>query len=256
MHIGRGIGMNFIGAGISEVGIAGRVIDNHVNIGIFKGIDHFFRLCVFLQIYRLNRKGFVGLVSFIGSQRHQGLCRFGYHIALFIQFFGSLFKNIIIRAAAQWEFFIVGSVFDYRDIQQLDKLCITHTKGYIQFIISVLRCPLIGGKPAKKTVRADSPVDRITDIFCRNRGSVMEGMGIVDGQNPGCSVFVVFPFRGNAGYDIKVVVNFYNVFINQCTDKLVEMVCSDERIKAVFSVDVQREYTVRCLTHGKVLPFR
>ena len=256
MHIGSGIGMDFIGAGISEVGIAGGVIDNHVNIGIFKGIDHFFRLCVFLQIYRFHRKGFIGSVSFVGGQGHQGLCRFGYNISFFVQLFGGLLEHIVIRPAAQREFIIVGSVFNHRDVQQFDKLRVANAKGNIQFVVSILCRSLIGGEPAEETVRADGTVNGIADIFRRNGGSVMESTGIVDRQNPCRSVFIIFPFRGNAWDNIKVIIHFHNIFINQRADELVEVVCGNERIKAVFSVDIQRKNAVSRFSHGKVFPFR
>ena len=92
MHVCCGIGMDFIRAGITEVRIAGRIIDDDINVRVLKRIDDVFRFRIFLQIDRIYRKRFKIPVAFKADERNKFLGGFLNDISLFIRFFRNLLK--------------------------------------------------------------------------------------------------------------------------------------------------------------------
>ena len=120
------------GAGIAQVGVAGRIVGHNVYDAVIKGADDALRRGIFLQVHRIYRQILIVLIALVGNQ-------------------SGIVGIVCIGAAACWAWLIHLAVFYNRYIQQFYKLGVPYAQSDIEILI-VVSCALEAGKAAPVAV--------------------------------------------------------------------------------------------------------
>ena len=227
VHVRRGEGADLVGAGIAEVGVAARVVDDHVDIRVLKGGDDLLGRRVFLEIDHVHRQVVIAVIAVEGQQLR----------ALLV---------VHVRAAAHRVDVAVRADLDDRNVEQLDKLLVRDAERDDQLAVGI-GYALYARKAAGEAVGVDAVLDRHAHVVARDRRAVVEDVRRIIGQRPGLAVLRDGPLadQPRALDDLKVVVDLDQVLVHQRADQLVGVVRGDGGVEAEVAVGVEREHMVR-----------
>ena len=227
VHVRRGEGADLVGAGIAEVGIAARVVDDHIYIRVLKGGDDILGRGILLEIDHVHRQVFIAVIAVEGQQLR----------ALLV---------VHVRAAAHRVDVAVRADLDDRDVEQLDELLVRDAERDDQLAVGI-GYALDAREAAGVAVGVDAVFDRHAHIVAGDGRAVVEDVRRIIGQRPGLAVLRdgPFPDQPRAFDDLKVVVDLHEVLVHQRADQLVGVVRGDGGVEAEVAVGVERKHVVR-----------
>ena len=232
VHVGGGVGVELVGAGVAQVRVAGGVVDDHVDVAVLKGADDGIGAVVLLEIDGVHRQILIAGVILIGDQG----------VALFI---------ITIRAAADGgvarrAHVAVGAGLDDGQVQKLNELPVADTQGDVDHALPGGGA-LVAGEAAVVAVGVDGPAHGVAHVPGHDLGAVGEIVPRLDGQLPVFARVVALPLADDAAVpdDLKVVVQLDHILVDQGADQLIGVVGGHEGVLAVLAVAVDGEHVVQ-----------
>ena len=238
MVVRRREGVDLIGTGIAQGGIARRVVHGHVDDPVLKSVQGSFGVGVLLQIDSLQRELVrIGIVG-IGKQ-------------------GDALLVIHIRAGADGRHMglhLEGAGLDDGDVQELDKLAVADAEGHGHAVVRI-GSALEAGKAPAVAVVVDGVADGIDQVLPFHGSSVGEVVGVVAVQREGPDRGVVIrrPGADDVRDRVEVLIHLDHMLIDQVADQLVGVVRGDEGVEGIVRVGVQREHVVHGLGSRQVL---
>ena len=225
VHVGGGVGVDLVGAGVAQAGIAGGVVHDHVNVGVLVGGDGAGRVGVLLDVDHIHRQLIPPGVILVGVELR----------VLLVVAVGSAADG------AHAVLGVPGAALDDRHVQELDKLGIADAQGHLEFILAGGRGALIAGETAPEAVSVDAHAQGIAEVRGGDRLAGGEGVGRlrVQREGPEGALLVAFPAGDHIGDDLEVVVHLHHVLIDQIADELVGPVGGDHGVKAVTGIGVE-----------------